>query len=118
MRPFRTLGEYFASLDPHTQKVRRRWTGRKMYEDEFVLIWEKQSTFHPERLTEELYHQIKQLLFYQRPIKAQSHLIGGCELEPGERRAAWATLEAQQFRILQKVNDLEIILPGNVTGIP
>jgi CRISPR-associated endonuclease Csn1 len=65
-----------------------------------------------------LHHQFKHLLFYQRPIKAQSHLIGGCELELGERRAAWATLEAQQFRVLQKVNDLEIILPGNVTGVP
>ena len=118
MRPFRTLGEYFASLDPHTQKVRRRWTGRKMYEDEFAAISAKQAAFHPDLLPEELHHQIKRLLFYQRPIKAQSHLIGGCELEPGERRAAWATLEAQRFRVLQKVNDLEIILPGNVTGIP
>ena len=118
MRPFRTLGEYFASLDPHIQQVRRRWTGRKMYEDEFAAIWEKQAALHPALLTEELHHQIKHLLFYQRPIKEQSHLIGGCELEPGERRAAWATLEAQQFRVLQKVNDLEIILPGQVTGIP
>ncbi len=118
MRSFRTLGEYFASLDPHTQKVRRRWTARKMYEDEFAAIWERQSAFHPELLTDDLLHQIKRLLFYQRPIKAQSHLIGGCELEPGERRAAWATLEAQQFRVLQKVNDLEIILPGQVTGVP
>ena len=117
MSSFRTLGEYFSSLDPHTQKVRRRWTGRKMYEDEFALIWEKQSAFHPELLTKEVNQEIKRLLFYQRPIKAQSHLIGGCELEPGERRAAWATLEAQQFRVLQKVNDLEIILPGQVTGI-
>ncbi|MFZ1085722.1 MAG: type II CRISPR RNA-guided endonuclease Cas9, partial [Terracidiphilus sp.] len=114
----RTLGEYFASLDPHTQKVRRRWTGRKMYEDEFAAIWEKQVVHNPELLTEELHHQIKHLLFYQRPIKEQSHLIGGCELEPGERRAAWATLEAQHFRVLQKVNDLEIILPGQVNGIP
>lgn len=118
MRSFRTVGEYFASLDPHTQKVRRRWTGRKMYEDEFAAIWEKQATFHPELRTEEFHHQVKHLLFYQRPIKAQAHLIGGCELEPSERRAAWATLEAQQFRVLQKVNDLEIILPGNVIGIP
>ncbi len=114
----RTLGEYFASLDPHTQKVRRRWTGRKMYEDEFAAIWETQAALHPDLLTEELHHQIKHLLFYQRPIKAQSHLIGGCELEEGERRAAWATLEAQQFRVLQKVNDLEMILPGQVNGIP
>ncbi len=114
----RTLGEYFASLDPHRQKVRRRWTGRGMYEHEFGEIWRIQSAFQPDLLTEELHHEIKHLLFYQRPIKAQSHLIGGCELEPGERRASWATLEAQKFRVLQKVNDLEIILPGQTTGIP
>ena len=114
----RTLGEYFASLDPHVRKVRGRWTARKMYEDEFALIWEKQIAFHPALLTEELHYQIKHLLFYQRPIKSQSHLIGRCELEPNERRVAWATLEAQQFRLLQSVNNLEIILPGSVVGIP
>lgn len=113
----RTLGEYFASLNPHQQNVRRRWTGRKMYEDEFAQIWEKQTSYHPELLTEELHREIKHLLFYQRPIKEQSHLIGGCELEPGERRAAWATLEAQQFRVLQKVNDLELVYPGQVAGV-
>lgn len=114
----RTLGEYFATLNPHEQKVRRRWTGRKMYEDEFNQIWERQAGFHPGLLTEELRREVKRLLFYQRPIKDQVHLIGGCELEPGERRAAWATLEAQQLRVLQKVNDLEIVLPGQVTGVP
>jgi len=114
----RTLGEYFASLNPHEQKVRRRWTGRKMYEDEFAAIWEKQASYRPDLLTEELHREIRRLLFYQRPIKEQSHLIGGCELEPGERRAAWATLEAQQFRVLQKVNDLELVYPGQVTGVP
>jgi CRISPR-associated endonuclease Csn1 len=118
MRSFRTLGEYYASLDPHTHNVRRRWTSRKMYEDEFAAIWEKQAALHPTLLTEELHRQIKHLLFYQRPIKAQSHLIGGCELEPGEPRAAWAALEAQQFRVLQQVNELEVISPGRVTGIP
>src|SRR5258708_4465577 len=61
---------------------------------------------------------MKGLLLHQRPIKEQTHLIGGCELGLGERRAAWATLEAQQLRILQKVNDLELVLPGQVTGIP
>jgi CRISPR-associated endonuclease Csn1 len=117
MHSFRTLGEYFASLDPHTQKVRRRCTSRKMYEEEFAAIWATQAALHPALLTDELHHEIKHLLFFQRPIKAQAHLIGGCELELGERRAAWATLEAQRFRVLQKVNDLEIILPGQVKGI-
>ncbi len=114
----RTLGEYLLLLDPHSQKVRRRWTDRKMYEDEFAAIWAKQATFSSTLLTEKLHLQIKYLLFHQRPMKAKSHLIGECELEPGERRAAWATLEAQQIRVLQKVNELEMILPGNLTSIP
>jgi CRISPR-associated endonuclease Csn1 len=114
----RTLGEYFASLEPHTQKVRRRWTGRKMYEDEFAKIWGKQSSCFPKLLSEELHRELMRLLFYQRPIRSQSHLIGGCELEPNERRAAWATLEAQEFRVLQKVNDLELVYPGQITGFP
>jgi CRISPR-associated endonuclease Csn1 len=83
-----------------------------MYECEFNQIWEAQIAYYPESLTPALQKQIGQLLFFQRPIAAQGHLIGKCELEPNERRASWATLEAQRFRILQKVNDLQIIYPG------
>lgn len=117
----RSLGEYFAGLDPHKtgQNVRRRWTARKMYEDEFAEIWKKQATYYPDLLSESLRHEISYWLFYQRPIAAQSHLIGKCELEgPNHRRAAWATLEAQRFRILQKVNDMKIIYPGNPIAQP
>lgn len=113
-----TLGEYFATLDPHAQKVRRRWTSRSMYEDEFARIWQAQSAHYPKILTEVLHREIKHLLFFQRPIKAQAHLIGNCELEPDQRRASWATLEAQRFRVLQKVNDLEVIYPGKIHGVP
>jgi CRISPR-associated endonuclease Csn1 len=114
----RTLGEYFASLDPHRQKVRRRWTGRKMYEAEFALIWTKQAGYHPELLTKDLHDRIKYLLFYQRPLRSQAHLIGKCDLEPGERRAAWAMVEAQEFRLLQSVNNLEIVYPGQNVQFP
>lgn len=113
----RTLGEYFASLDPHRQKVRRRWTGRKMYEDEFAAIWAKQTAYMPKLLTEDLRREMTHLLFDQRPMKDRAHLVGGCELEPGKRRTAWATLEAQQFRLLQKLNSLEIILPDQINKI-
>jgi len=114
----RTLGEYLAGLDPHTQRVRRRWTARKMFEDEFEAIWTVQQPHAPELLTAELKTEIARLLFYQRPIASQAHLIGFCELEPGQRRAPWATLEAQQFRALQKVNDLAIVLPGFLQAQP
>jgi CRISPR-associated endonuclease Csn1 len=114
----RTLGEYFSTLDPHQQKVRRLWTARAMYEHEFNLLWQTQATHHPELLTAEFRAQIATLLFFQRRIAAQGHLIGKCELEPDKRRAPWASLEAQRFRILQKVNDLKLIEPGNPDAQP
>jgi CRISPR-associated endonuclease Csn1 len=120
----RTLGEYLAGLDPHTQKVRRRWTARWMFEKEFALIWERQSAHHSSLLTTALRDQIAQLLFFQRPIAAQKHLIGHCELErgddthPPERRAPWASMAAQRFRILQKVNDLKVIHPDSDIATP
>lgn len=104
-----TLGEYFAGLDPHEVKVRRQWTGRAMFKKEFDLIWEAQSPFHREILSDDLRDRIAQLLFYQRKISKQEHLIGRCELEPKERRAPWAALPAQRFRMLQKINDLLIV---------
>lgn len=103
-----TLGEYLAGLDPHDQKVRRQWTGRRMFQEEFEKIWEKQKEHHANLLTPELHDRIWNLLFFQRPIAAQTHLVGKCELEPNKRRAPWAALPAQQFRVLQKVNDLRI----------
>ena len=117
-----TLGEYLAGLDPHEQKVRRQWTGRKMFEKEFQMIWDKQNEYHTAPLTPELHDRIWSLLFFQRPVAAQKHLVGKCELEPDKRRAPWAALLAQQFRLLQKVNDLRLIgedgneLPLNEDG--
>jgi len=117
-----TLGEYLAGLDPHEQKVRRQWTGRKMFEKEFQMIWDKQKEYHTDLLTPELHDRIWNLLFFQRPVAAQKHLVGKCELEPDKRRAPWATLLAQQFRLLQKVNDLRLVeedgneLPLNEDG--
>jgi CRISPR-associated endonuclease Csn1 len=104
-----TLGEYLAGIDPHEHKVRRQWTGRKMFQNEFEKIWDKQKEYHANLLTPELHDRIWDLLFFQRPVAAQNHLVGKCELEPGKRRAPWATLPAQQFRVLQKVNDLRLL---------
>ncbi len=118
----RTIGEYFASLDPHIEKVRRRWTARKMFEQEFALIWAAQSTHHAFLLSQELHDKVHELLFFQRPISSQKHLVGTCELErgndkhPPKRRAPWATMAAQRFRMLQKINDLVVIDVRNQTS--
>lgn len=113
----RTLGEYLSGLDPHLQKVRRRWTARRMYQEEFEKIWISQSMHYPGLLTQDLHDKVAHLLFFQRPIAAQTHLIGKCELT-GKPRAPWASMEAQRFRILQKVNDLRLVNPGSLVSDP
>jgi len=113
------MGAYFGTFslhDPHKERIRHRWTGRKMFEDEFEQIWIKQDQFfltsNPTLSEEELERRkqlkddIRYLLFFQRPLASSDHLIGFCNLESTERRAPWASLEAQRFRLLQKVNNL------------
>ena len=108
----RYLGSYFAMVNPHEKRIRHRWTERAMFEEEFTAIWNKQREFHPELLTDQLEKQVRYWLFFQRPLASSNHLVGFCELEKGERRAPWATLEAQRFRLLQKVNDLRVVDRG------
>lgn len=99
----RTIAEYLSTLDPHEERIRARWTGRKMYEDEFESIWAAQQSHHAEVLTPDFKKRLHTALFYQRPLKSAHHLIGECELEPGRKRLAWAYMDAQRNRILQQV---------------
>jgi CRISPR-associated endonuclease Csn1 len=82
---YRTLGELLYNLNPHEERRRNRYTTRQMYVDEFNKIWDKQKQYHPGVLTEELKHKIghpeEGLLFYQRPLRSQKHLLGKCTFE-------------------------------------
>jgi len=105
----RTLGEYFSQLDPSKTPIRGHYTLRKMYEQEFDLLWEKQATYYSE-LNENLKEDIKdKTIFYQRPLKSVAHLIGKCSLETDKRRCAKHAFEGQTYRILEQVNRLEFI---------
>lgn len=105
----RTLGEYFSKLDPEQERIRSRWTSRRMFLDEFEKIWTSQRKHHPDILNDDLKKQIHEAIFFQRPLKSAKHLIGKCEYEPDRPRAPWAILDAQRFRMIQKVNNLEIV---------
>ncbi len=102
-----TLGAYFASLDPTARRIRTRWTARSMYEDEFEVIRAMQAAHHPQ-LSEKFWARLRHDLYFQRPLKSQSHLIGRCTLEPDQQRAAACSLVSQRFRMLQSVNHLRV----------
>ncbi|MDQ6991059.1 MAG: type II CRISPR RNA-guided endonuclease Cas9 [Mariprofundaceae bacterium] len=119
---FQTLGQYLYSLNPKEQRIRGRYTKRAMYEEEFEILWGHLSSFYPENLTDSLKKEIKNVIFYQRPLKIQKFLIGICEFEKqeiinqkgekvwsGKKRSPKGTWYAQQFRLLSEINNLKVI---------
>lgn len=120
----KTLGSYLFEIYPKenqpfrqgSERIRNRYTTRKMYVDEFELIWEKQKHFHP-ALTDELKilfggrkvdgHQQDGILFHQRPLRSQKHLVGNCSFEPTKTKSQISALPFEMFRVLQWVNTVE-----------
>jgi CRISPR-associated endonuclease Csn1 len=108
----RTLGEYLASLDPHEARIRTRYTHRSMFEREFAAIWEAQRVHHPMVLTESRFAELREALFFQRPLKDQRHLIGQCSLMPELKRAPVYWPEIQRWRYIQAINNLILMSPA------
>ncbi|MCD4735694.1 MAG: type II CRISPR RNA-guided endonuclease Cas9 [Bacteroidales bacterium] len=116
----RTLGEYLFNLNKDNNKHHQRkplrvkttangynlYPNRKMYEDEFEILWKKQSEYHKE-LNSEMKERIKNIIFFQRPLKPQPK--GKCRFEPDEPRCPVAFPIYQQFRIYQEVNNLRLL---------
>ena len=103
----RTLGEFLAAISREGRK-RSRYTERKMYEEEFDLLWRKQAARRPRLLSDELRDNIREALFSQRPLKLQKNLVGKCAFEPYKKRCPLYRPEAQWFRALLDVNNLEV----------
>ena len=133
----RTLGEHLAvayAVDPN-ERIRDKHTRRGMLEQEFDELWRVQQGFHPELLTERVkfgargkqtypmkpLHVGKRsrhaefglhgILFYQRAMFWPATVIGRCELEKKHRRCPRGDRLAQRFRLLQEVNNLQLIEP-------
>ena len=93
-----------------------------MYIDEYELIWEFQKKFHTE-LTETLKIDIwwkekktvikmMEVLFHQRPLRSQKHLVGFCSFEPKKTKCKISTIPFELFRIYQWVNTLSYDFNG------
>ena len=120
----KTLGTYLFEIYPKEnqpfqdglERIRNRYTTRKMYVDEFELIWNKQAQFHTE-LTEELKtlfggrkldgYKEDGILFHQRPLRSQKHLVGNCSFEPSKTKCPISAIPFEQFRVWQWVNTVE-----------
>ncbi|WP_395063611.1 type II CRISPR RNA-guided endonuclease Cas9 [Flavobacterium sp.] len=120
----KTLGSYLYEIYPKEnepfqdglERIRNRYTTRKMYIDEFELIWDKQTQFHSV-LNDDLKTKFggrKQdnyaddgILFHQRPLRSQKHLVGNCSFEPTKTKCPISAIPVEMFRIWQWVNTVE-----------
>ncbi|MEX2410456.1 MAG: type II CRISPR RNA-guided endonuclease Cas9 [Candidatus Paceibacterota bacterium] len=111
-----TLGKYLNSENPHKTRLRNRYTLRSMFEEEFEIIWENQKEYYPEILTDELRVTIggskrngdpkDGILFFQRPLRSQKHLIGNCSFESDKPRCQLSAIPFELFRTHQTINSI------------
>ena len=120
----KTLGLYLNEIYPQpnepykdgVERIRNRYTTRQMYVDEFELIWAKQAELNSS-LTEELKSLLggrkkegyddDGVLFHQRPLRSQKHLVGNCSLEPKKTKCSISATPFEEFRVYQWVNTVE-----------
>ena len=120
----KALGSYLFEIYPKEnqpfqdglERIRNRYTTRKMYVDEFESIWNKQSQFHS-NLNEDLKtlfggrkldgYKEDGILFHQRPLRSQKHLVGNCSFEQTKTKCPISAIPFEQFRIWQWVNTVE-----------
>ena len=114
----RTIGEYLFLTREGGNGIRFRpeisdqYPDRKLYEEEFLLLKEKQSEKYQDLDWDKLYD----IIFFQRPLKAQEK--GKCQFYITKERAHKALPVSHKFRILQEVNNLELIhSDGNKTKL-
>ena len=115
----RTLGAYLHELYPKEQepyvdeeRIRNRYTTRQMYIDEFEAIWKAQKRYHP-TLDDDLKTTIggrkkdgyekDGVLFHQRPLRSQKHLVGNCTFEPKKTKCPISAIPFELFRTYQWV---------------
>lgn len=83
---------------------------RRLLEEEFDLIWERQAPHHPAVLTLENRKRLFEVIFHQRPLKPPK--VGACTLVPNDLRLPKAHPLFQRRRLLEELNALKIVRPG------
>ena len=129
----KTLGQFWAEKRKESKKafekgekpfdsIRNRKGGyhwiaqRQQYQNELTLIWQTQSKFYPNVLTNQLREQIFEIIFRQIDFELSNRkkrkVIGTCTLIARKPRMSMSSRKAQEYRLLQKVNDLRIYRKG------
>ena len=120
----KTLGAYLYEIYPKDnqpfqdglERIRNRYTTRKMYVDEFDLIWDKQAQYHSQlnQGLKTIFGGRKQdgykedgIIFHQRPLRSQKHLVGNCSFEPKKTKCPISAIPNEKRRVWEWVNTVE-----------
>jgi CRISPR-associated endonuclease Csn1 len=116
----KTLGQFWAEKrrENPLEAIRNRrsnyhWIAqRKQYDDELNQIWQAQSKFYPDVLTDNLKKLLFEIIFRQIDFELSNikkrKVIGTCTLIVGKPRLSMSSRKAQEFRLLQKINDMKV----------
>ena len=100
------IGEYFYQLYNEGGTIRKHYTSRKEhYEKEFYAICDKQN------LSAELRKALWRAIFFQRPLKSQKGLVGGCTFEKGKARCPISHPRFEEFRMWSFINNIKVLGP-------
>jgi len=102
----KTLGQYFCELYKKGEKIRDHYTHReKHYLEEFEQICGFQG------LSEGIVKQLRNDIFYQRPLKSQKGLVGNCPFEKNKPRCPSSHPLFEEYRMYSFINNIKIKLP-------
>jgi CRISPR-associated endonuclease Csn1 len=105
----KTVGQYLYEQLANNKHARLKSQVfyRQDYMDEFEKIWSIQSKYYTV-LTEKLKNEIRDVvIFYQRKLKSQKHLISNCEFEKNHKVVPKSSPLFQEFKIWAVLNNLE-----------
>lgn len=106
-----TVGQYFSEQfekNPYS-KVKENIFLRARFIEEFDKIWNKQKEYYPDTLNDLNYNSIRdEIIYYQRKLKSQKHLVSDCQFEKGHKAAPKSSPIFQVYKIWQMINNLEI----------
>lgn len=106
-----TIGQYFyrqLQKDPWF-KIKQNVFPRECYIEEFEKIWEKQSSYYPDILSEQVRKVIRdRIIFYQRPLKSAKWLVRECRFEKHHKAAPISSPLFQVEKIWESIHNITL----------
>ena len=108
----------------YSYRIKEEVFPREAYAQEFDAIINAQKEFYPEILTDENVGKLKNLIFYQRPLKSCKHLVSFCdfekrifknaegkEVDSGPKVTPKSSPLAQMCKLYESINNIRLVNP-------